>query len=144
MSQSKAYWDVDNGADPASIDPKALAQIEPDLAVALEGYENEACTLADVDDLSAGQFTNKDLFGYMKMAGGGWPREQQVDWVNQVYIYLEDVPFMMLQESVGRAVRQVWDPKRFVSWIFEDIERRKARLAAEGAILKALAKAAGL
>lgn len=108
------------------------------LPQALAGWQAETIPLNDMDDAAIEAFATEELFGYVKVIGGGWPESQRAEYVDQCMKYFGEVPFSVLLPAVQAAQRQVWNPQRFVAWVFDSIEQPRARLENEGRVLKAL------
>lgn len=89
-------------------------------------------------------FVADEITGFVRLVGGGWQQVHRDEFVDQCVLEFGEVPYSLLLPSVRRARRQVYESKRFVSWVFEDIAKPLARLEAEGHVLRELAKAAGI
>ncbi|MET0373963.1 MAG: hypothetical protein ABW128_06860 [Rhizorhabdus sp.] len=89
-------------------------------------------------------FVADEITGFVRLVGGGWQQVHRDEFVDQCVLEFGEVPYSLLLPSVRRARRQVYESKRFVSWVFEDIAKPLARLEAEGLYLNELAKAAGI
>lgn len=138
--QSNAYSLVVNGDEPDRIKAGAL-RLGGDLAIALRGWECEMRPLAEMDPVTVGRFVAEELSAFMKLTCGGWPQEHRVEYLDQLSEEFAEVPFTLLLPAVRNARKRVWDPKRFVSWVFDSIETKMLRLSEEGRILNVLGKA---
>lgn len=141
QSNARSLVENNNGAD--EIEAAAL-KLKDEIAEALEGFNAEFTVLNDVDDMTLAMFVKDEITGFVKLVGGGWQQAHRDEFVDQCVLEFGDVPYSVLLPAVRRARRQVYESKRFVSWVFEDMEKALTRLEAEGHILRKLAKAAGI
>ncbi len=73
---------------------------------------------------------------------GGWSVEQIQAWIEQITNDLIDYPAGMILDAVREARRRVWEPKRFLSWVYERIEENLVKLRTEIDMLQTLSRIA--
>lgn len=87
------------------------------------------CVL-DLPDVAAEQLA-AEIGGFVALTGGGWPGEQRQEFIDQALAEFATVPLAILLPAIRLARRTVWDPKRFVSFVFAAIAPDIERLAVE-------------
>lgn len=143
LAQSNAVSLVANNNGEDEIKAAAL-KLGAQLEEALRGWMVESTTLNDIDDMTMALFIKDEITGFVKLVGGGWQQSHREEFVDQCVEEFGEVPYSVLLPSVRRARRQVYEAKRFVSWVFEDMDKALVRLENEGRILRVLAQAAGI
>jgi hypothetical protein len=104
--------------------------LKADIDTALAGVRAEAVSVLELNDDQQDQFL-RELGGFVKLTGGGWPAEQRQEFIEQAAVELAEVPVALLVPAIRDARRTIWDPKRFVSWIFERVDRDLRKLNTE-------------
>ena len=145
MAQSNVCAMLERGADEAEAAQALLEMSGPTRRALIEaldeaqhGVAAEMFPLVDLPDQTLERFISQEIAGFIRLTGGGWPPEQRQEFIDQCVIEFADVPAAILQPVIAQARRTVFDPKRFVSWIFEAIGPKLERLAAERERIEAL------
>lgn len=141
LARSSACALLANGADVEEI-AAAVAPLADNLRDAIAGYQAEAAPLRDLADDAMERFIADEVGGFVRLTGGGWMPEQRQEFIDQCCIEFALLPTSVLVPAIRQARRKVFDPKRFVSWIFEFVDKDLNRLEAEGKTLARLAEIA--
>lgn len=143
MVRSNAYDRLANGAEPQEIREVMSPELRSSLLAAIDGWSYEMMVMADLDDKSIKRIVNDEIAGFLRLTGGGWPSEHRQEYLDQCCAEFAEIPVSLLVPAVRQARRTVFEPKRFVSWVFEMVAKDLARLETEGERLKQLGELAG-
>lgn len=143
LARSNACALLANGADQDEVGT-ALAPLVDELRAAIKGYQNEAQPLRDLADNVLEKVVAEEIGGFVRLTGGGWMPEHRQEFIDQCCVEFALLPASVVIPAIRQARRKVFDPKRFVSWIFEFIDKDLNRLDAEGKQLAELARIAGI
>lgn len=143
LARSNACALLANGADEAEI-AAALSDLAPQLREAVAGHARECSALADLPSDVLEKVVSDEIGGFVRLTGGGWMPEHRQEFIDQCCIEFALLPASVIIPAIRIARRKVFDPKRFVSWIFEYVEKDLNRLEAEGERLMQLARIAGI
>jgi hypothetical protein len=122
----------------AAIHPGLPEQI----MTALAGWQAETMCLAALPDLELAALVD-EIYGFVRLTGGGWPADQRKQFAEQCIQEFAGVPVSLLLPAIQQARKTVYQPGRFVSWVFELIEPKLRLLELEGDRLKRLAEHCG-
>lgn len=143
LARSNACALLNNGADEAEISA-ALVPLHDDLRVAIGGHANECQPLRDLADNVLERVIAEEIGGFVRLTGGGWMPEHRQEFIDQCCVEFALIPASLVIPAIRLARRKVFEPKRFVSWVFEFVEKDMARLENEGRQLLDLARIAGI
>lgn len=143
LARSNACALLANGADESEIS-LALAGLQSDIIAALAGYEREYLPLNMLAENMLERVLTEEIGGFVRLTGGGWMPEHRQEFIDQCCVEFALLPASIIVPAIRQARRKVFDPKRFVSWVFEFIEKDLNRLEAEGKQLAELARIAGI
>jgi hypothetical protein len=113
------------------------------LRLACEGHARECQPLSDLPTQDLERVLVQEIGGFVRLTGGGWMPEHRQEFIDQCCVEFANLPASVVVPAIRLARRKVFEPKRFVSWIFEYIDKDLARLEAEGARLTRLRQIAG-
>lgn len=143
LAQSNVCALLANGADEAEV----AAAIQPhvdELRTAIAGYQAEVLPLRDLADSVLEQVVAEEIGGFVRLTGGGWMPEHRQEFIDQCCVEFGLIPASVIIPAIRLARRKVFDPKRFVSWVFEFVDKDIVRLENEGKQLGELARIAGI
>ncbi len=143
VARSPACALLANGADADEI-ASAVQPITADLRAAIAGYQLEAQPLRDLPDNLLEAIISEEIGGFVRLTGGGWMPEHRQEFIDQCCVEFALLPATILIPAIRQARRKVFDPKRFVSWVFDFVEKDLNRLELEGKQLAELARIAGI
>lgn len=143
LARSNACALLANGADDDEI-AGALQPLISDLRAAIAGYQAEAMPLRDLADAMLEKVVTDEIGGFVRLTGGGWMPEHRQEFIDQCCVEFALLPASIIIPAIRIARRKVFDPKRFVSWVFEFVDKDLNRLENEGKQLEALARIAGI
>lgn len=143
LARSNACALLSNGADEAEV-VAALDGMADQLREACAGYRLECTAIADLDHDVLKKVITEEIGGFVRLTGGGWMPEHRQEFIDQCCVEFALLPASVVIPAVRQARRKVFDPKRFVSWVFEFIEKDLNRLDAEGKQLAELTRIAGI
>lgn len=143
LARSNACALLVNGADEGEI-RQALTPVVDELRAAILGYQAEAQPLRDLADNVLEKVVAEEIGGFVRLTGGGWMPEHRQEFIDQCCVEFALLPASVVIPAIRQARRKVFDPKRFVSWVFEFIDKDLNRLEAEGKQLAELARIAGI
>lgn len=83
-----------------------------------------------------------EIGGFMALTGGGWPPDQRQEFIQQTLMELADIPVCLVLPVLATARRKIYQPARFVSWIWEQVEDDMTKLRIELERLEQLSEAA--
>lgn len=84
----------------------------------------------------------REIGQFATLTCGGWNPEQIQLWIEQATTELVDLPARLVLDAVREARRRIWEPKRFLSWVFERIEADVAKVRNEVKMLEELQRLA--
>lgn len=109
------------------------------LSAAMNGALSEAATVRQLGKMDQAMLLT-EVRAFATVTCGGWSVEQIQSWIEQVTNDLIDYPADLVTDAVREARRRVWEPKRFLSWVYERIEESAAKLRTEIRMLETLAR----
>lgn len=143
LARSNACALLANGADEAEIATAIESHVD-DLRTAIAGWQAESTALRDLSDRELERFIADEIGGFVRLTGGGWMPEHRQEFIDQCAVEFALLPASVVIPAIRIARRKVFDPKRFVSWVFEYIQKDLDRLETEGRQLGELAGIAGI
>lgn len=143
LARSNACALLANGADEEEIST-ALQPAVDTLRAAIAGYQAEALPMRDLNDQMLERVITEEIGGFVRLTGGGWMPEHRQEFIDQCCVEFALLPASIVIPAIRQARRKVFDPKRFVSWVFEFVDKDLNRLEAEGKQLAELARIAGI
>jgi len=84
----------------------------------------------------------QDLAGFMALACCRMSPEARKEYSDQVVLEFANLPFSLLTDAVATARQSISFPEKLVPFVIEIIEKRQAKLAEEGRVLKELTRIA--
>lgn len=141
MARSNAYALLENAAPDDEIAGAISAALD-DLRAAIAGYQAETLTIGQLDEAALIRFIDDEVGGFVRLTGGGWLPEHRQEFIDQCCIEFAQIPASLAIPAIRQARRRVFDPKRFVSWVFETVQKDLDRLETEGKMLGELARIA--
>jgi hypothetical protein len=100
--------------------------------------------MRDLNDQMLERVITEEIGGFVRLTGGGWMPEHRQEFIDQCCVEFALLPASIVIPAIRQARRKVFDPKRFVSWVFEFVDKDLNRLEAEGKQLAELARIAGI
>lgn len=143
LARSNACALLANGLGKSEIADALVGQHEA-LREAVAGHSAECLSLADLPTDALAKVLDDEIGGFVRLTGGGWMPEHRQEFIDQCCVEFAQLPASVVIPAIRAARRKVFDPKRFVSWVFEYCEKDLNRLEAEGRNLAALAELAGI
>lgn len=143
MARSNACALLANGAPEPEV-ASALQPLVDELRTAVVGYQQEARPLNSLDDAQLERVVGEEIGGFVRLTGGGWMPEHRQEFIDQCCVEFALLPASLIIPAIRQARRKVFDPKRFVSWVFEYVDKDLNRLENEGKQLAELARIAGI
>lgn len=104
--------------------------LRSDIPVARAGAEAESLTILDLPDAGA-EHVLAEIAAFIALTGGAWPPEHRQEFINQAAAELCELPASIVVKAIRVARKRIYQPQRFVSWIYESTETDVSRLAAE-------------
>ena len=141
LARSKPFLDLQNGYPEAEIKSGISEQLKASLSISLIGARLEATSIRMLPREQKAAFI-AEIRAFATLTCGGWPPEQIQAWIEQVAAELLDLPARMVAEAIREARRRIWEPKRFLSWVYERIEADLAKLRLEIQMLERLERLA--
>lgn len=143
LVRSNAFSLLANGAEADEI-ATALAGQHDVLREAIAGWQAQCEPLRAMPTGQLAQVIQAEIGGFVALTGGGWMPAHRQEFIDQCLLEFADLPHSVVIPAIRQARRKVFEPKRFVSWVFEFIEKDLNRLEAEGKQLGELAGIAGI
>lgn len=143
LARSNASALLANGAEESEV-AEAVKPMIADLRAAIAGYQAETVPLSQLPDGVLESVISQEIGGFVRLTGGGWMPEHRQEFIDQCCVEFAALPATVIIPAIRQARRKVFDPKRFVSWVFEYVEKDINRLDIEGKQLAELARIAGI
>lgn len=144
VARSHACGLLANGADDDELRASIAAFKDGELEGAVDGWQRENAPLNELPAAMLERVVSDEIGGFVRLTGGGWMPEHRQEFIDQCCVEFALLPAAIVIPAIRLARRKVFDPKRFVSWVFEYIQKDLDRLEAEGKRLGALARIAGI
>jgi len=123
----------------AALERGNFAEAMPTL---VDVYASEMAVLEDQDPRTIAEFVANEITMFIKLVGVTWHPEQRKDYNAGITDAFAHVPYSILLPTVQEARRKVYSHERFVSWCFERMEDKLARLNEEYRVLQELIRIA--
>lgn len=139
MKRSNVYDLLANRAADAEIRAAICNwNLLPVLEDAYGGVNRQALTFSQNGNTAVDDRVVDEIDGFMRLVCGSWAPQAKKDFLNQCLVEFAPVPLSLLLPAIAAARRAVFKPERFVSWIFERIEKPMRALEEERAVLQRL------
>lgn len=144
MARSHACALLANGAEEDEVRAAIATFKDDELRAAVDGWQRENAPLNELPADLLERVVSDEIGGFVRLTGGGWMPEHRQEFIDQCCVEFALLPAAIVIPAIRLARRKVFDPKRFVSWVFEYIQKDLDRLESEGKRLETLARIAGI
>ena len=108
------------------------------LAEAIEGWRQQSLSFGEASNLNVDSVVVVEITKFITLTGTAWSETQRQEFIAQCLEEFEALPISLLTDAIAAARKAVFAPARFVSWVFEFVDKPRARLEMEGAVLQRL------